>query len=520
MNKNISKIKHKRLFMLFFMVYILTIISSSVFCTTTGLPVGAKYIALGGQVSVCDDVYSVYYNPASADFVAQQQVAAEYTGMMLGLPDSIGKSFLGYLFPTKKVGSFGFYWTNLAAGSLYSEHTFAFVYSKQKIILPRLSLGIRPKVYYISYGKPDGVYDNNGMWQSTTDSALENKSSKLSFGIDLGFVYQLAQNYAIGLQIENINQPNISLFDNSDVVIPTKFLLGITNINPKYGLNLDFGLKSSDILTSFGLQYKMLNDKLRLYSSIKLTIRSYTEKTVSLIEPSAGVEYVFDGFNIAYAFNLPLSGIDSFGNHTVSVSYKFGPVVKLPEDTSVLYAKIDKLEQQLREKEQEIEQLKKKLDELLSKPLPKEEEKLKKPEVKSKEKVVKPTVPTEEKPKEKVEEKKEMTPKQQYEELFNRYLSKKEEMTLVEQIKVVDTIIKQFKDKTDVSSAQKELNSLLKQQKAANDELQMSKSYYYKLKSAGTSPAELKVLLERIKKKYDGYGLDLKWIDEELQKLK
>jgi chromosome segregation ATPase len=248
----------------------------------------------------------------------------------------------------------------------------------------------------------------------------------------------------------------------------------------------------------------MLNDKLRLYSSIKLTIRSYTEKTVSLIEPSAGVEYVFDGFNIAYAFNLPLSGIDSFGNHTVSVSYKFGPVVKLPEDTTVLYAKIDKLEQQLREKEQEIEQLKKKLDELLSKPLQKEE-KLKKPEVK---------------PKEKVEEKKEMTPKQQYEELFNRYLSKKEEMPLVEQIKVVDTIIKQFKDKTDVSSAQKELNSLLKQQKAANDELQMSKSYYYKLKSAGTSPAELKVLLERIKKKYDGYGLDLKWIDEELQKLK
>jgi len=504
MNKGINKNKHKRLSMLFFMVYILTLISSSVFCTTTGLPVGAKYIALGGQVSVCDDVYSVYYNPASADLVQQQQVAAEYTGMMLGLPDSIGKSFLGYLFPTKKVGSFGFYWTNLAASTLYYEHTFAFVYSKQKIILPRLSLGIRPKVYYISYGKPDGVYDNNGMWQSTTDSALENKSSKLSFGIDLGFVYQLAQNYAIGLQIENINQPNISLFDNSDVVIPTKFLLGITNINPKYGLNLDFGLKSYDILTSFGLQYKMLNDKLRLYSSIKLTIRSYTEKTVSLIEPSAGVEYVFDGFNIAYAFNLPLSGIDSFGNHTVSVSYKFGPVVKLPEDTTVLYAKIDKLEQQLREKEQEIEQLKKKLDELLSKPLQKEE-KLKKPEVK---------------PKEKVEEKKEMTPKQQYEELFNRYLSKKEEMPLVEQIKVVDTIIKQFKDKTDVSSAQKELNSLLKQQKAANDELQMSKSYYYKLKSAGTSPAELKVLLERIKKKYDGYGLDLKWIDEELQKLK
>lgn len=504
MNKNINKIKHKRLSMLFFMVYILTLISSSVLCTTTGLPVGAKYIALGGQVSVCDDVYSVYYNPASADLLPQQQVAAEYTGMMLGLPDSIGKSFLGYLFPTKKVGSFGLYWTNLAAGALYSEHTFAFVYSKQKIILPRLSIGLRPKVYYISYGKPDGVYDNNGRWQNGIDSSLENKSSKLSFGIDLGFVYQLAQNYAIGLQIENINQPNISLFDNSEVVIPTKFLLGITNINPKYGLNLDFGLKSSDILTSFGFQYKMLNDKLRLYSSVKLTIRSYTEKTVSLIEPSAGVEYVFDGFNIAYAFNLPLSGIDSFGNHTVSVSYKFGPVVKLPEDTSVLYAKIDKLEQQLKEKEQEIEQLKKKLDELLSKPLPKEE-KPKKPEVK---------------PKEKVEEKKEMTPKQQYEELFNRYLSKKAEMTLVEQIKVVDTIIKQFKDKTDVSSAQIELNSLLKQQKAANDELQMSKSYYYKLKSAGTPPAELKVLLERIKKKYDGYGLDLKWIDEELQKLK
>jgi len=514
MDKKIIYMKGSTLFLL---VYLLILISSSVFCTTTGVAVGAKYIALGGQVAVCDDVYSVYYNPASADFVVQQQAAAEYTSMMVGLPDSIGKSFLGYLFPTKKVGSFGFYWTNLTASSLYSENTLAFVYSKQKILLPRLSLGVRPKIYYISYGKPDGVYDGNGIWQAGTDSALDNKSSKMSFGIDLGFVYQLAQNYAIGFQVENINQPNISLFDNPDVVIPTKFLLGITNINPNYGLNLDFGYKSAEILTSVGLQYRMLNNKLRLYSSVKLTVRNYTQKTVSLIEPSAGVEYVFDGFNISYAFNFPFSGVDTFGNHTVSVYYRFGSVIKLPEDTSVLYAKIENLEKQLKQKDEEIEQLKKKLDELLSKPLPKEE-KPKKPEVKPKE-VVPPT-PTEIKPKEKVEEKKELTPKQQYEELFNRYLDKKEEISVIERIKVLETIIKQFKDKTNVSSAQKELNELLKQQKAANEELQMSKNYYYKLKSAGTSPAELKVLLERMKKKYDGYGFDLRWIDEELQKLK
>jgi len=493
-------------------IYIFTLITPLVFCTTTGLPVGAKYIALGGQVSVSDDVYSVYYNPASAEFVTQQQIAAEYTGMMLGITDNIGRAFLGYILPTKKVGSFGFYWTNLSAANLYSENTFAFVYSKQKIILPRLSLGIRPKIYYLSYGKPESVYESNGLVKDGTDSALEKSSSKLSFGIDLGFVYQLAQNYALGLQIKDINQPNISLFDNPDVVVPTKIVLGITNINPKYGLNLDFGVKSSDILTSFGIQYKMFKDKLRLYSSVKLTIRNYSNKTVSLVEPSAGVEYVFDGFNVSYAFNFPLSGIDTFGNHTISVSYKFGPVVKLPEDTSVLYAKIDSLEKQLKQKDEEIEQLKKKIDELLKKPLPMEE-KPKKSEVKPEKVAPKPTptIP---------EEKKKLTPKQQYEDMFNRYLDRKETLPLVERIKTVETIIKQFKDKTDVSSAQKELNSLLKQQKAANDELQMSKNYYYKLKSAGTPASELKVILERIKKKYEGYGLDLKWVDEELQKLK
>ncbi|MCX7716353.1 MAG: conjugal transfer protein TraF, partial [Endomicrobia bacterium] len=458
-------------------------------------------------------VYSVYYNPASVDYVNQQQIAAEYTGMFLGLPESVTRAFIGYVFPTKKVGSFGFYWNTLQASLLYSENVFAIVYSKQKIVsyLPRLSAGVRPKIYYTSFAKPDGIYDNSGWWTYGTDTALKHKSSKLAVGVDLGFSYSLAQNYILGLFFENINQPNISLFDNSDVVIPTKFLAGITNINPIYGLNLEIGIKGHDFISSFGVQYRLWKDKLRLYGSVKLTSRGYNTKTVALIEPSFGGEFVFDGVNIAYAFNYPLSGVEVFGNHTVSVAYRFGPVVKLAEDTSVLYAKIDNLEKQLKQKDAEIEQLKKQIDELLKKPLP--------TEVRPEKPKITPPVKPQEPVKEKVEEK-ELTPKQQYETLFNKYLQMKDQLSFTDRLKTIDTLIRQFKGKTDISQAEKEFNELVKQQKAVIEEMQTAKSYYYRLKSSGTAKKELVELLERIKKKYSGYGLDLNWVEEELRQLR
>ncbi len=509
--KNLIKILN-----IVFFAYLLLMLSPPIYCSATGLPVGAKYIALGGQVNYCDDVYSIYYNPASVDHIVQHQVAAEYTGMFLGLSESISRAFLGYVMPTKKIGSFGVYWTNLQASTFYSENTIAFIYSKNRIFTKRLSVGVRPKIYYVSFGKQDGIYDNDGFYYSGVDSAFANKSSKVAFGVDFGANFALAQNYVFGLQISDVNQPNISLFNTPDVVLPMKILFGIANINKTYGLNLDIGLKEKDIVGSFGVQYKILNEKLRLYGSVKFTSRNYDTKNVILIEPSFGTEFVFDGFNIAYAFNYPISGLELFGNHTFSISYKFGPVVKLPEDTTPLYAKITKLEEQLKQKDAEIEELKRKLDELLSKPAPvqkqKKEEKPKEKELKPQEKPTETLPPAEKK----LEE---MTPKEKYEYLWNKYSAMKEQLTIVDRIKTVDVLIKQFKGQTDISKAQKELNELLKLQKQAEDELKTSKNYYYKLKTAGTSKAELKSMLQKIKKRFEGYGLDTNWIDEELKKL-
>ncbi len=507
--KNLAKIFSSAVYIL----YVLLLLSPPLSCTTTALPVGAKYIALGGMVNYCDDVYSVYYNPASVDSVSQHQVAVEYTGMFVGLPESISKAFLGYAMPTQKIGSFGIYWTNLQASAYYSENTLAFIYSKNRVFTKRLSIGLRPKIYYISYGKQDGIYNNDGFYSSGVDTALANKNSKVAFGIDFGVNFAFAQNYVLGLQLGDINKPNVSLFNTPDVVLPMKILFGVANINKTYGLNLDIGLKDKDFVGAFGVQYKILNDKLRLYGSLKFTSRSYKTKSVGLIEPSFGAEFIFDGFNIAYAFNYPLAGLELFGNHTVSISYKFGPVVKLPEDTAPLYAKISKLEERLKQKDAEIEELKRKLDELLSKPSPagkpkKKEEKPKiQPELK----------PQEQPPAEKKLE--EITPKEKYEYLWNRYTAMKEQLTLADRIKTVDTLIKQFKGQADISKAQKELTELLKLQKEAANELQTSKNYYFKLKAGGTSKTELKSMLEKIKKRFEGYGLDINWVDEELKKL-
>lgn len=504
---------------LFFILYLIKILFTPSYCSIAGLPVGAKHIALGGQPVFTDDVYSVYYNPSSCDFVEKHQVAFEYTGMFLGINENIYRAFLGYVFPTAKIGSFGIYWMNFQATEFYSENTLAFVYSKQKFLLYRLSFGIRPKIYYLSYGKTEGVYDNDGVYYNTPDTALEKNNTKTIFSLDLGFNFKLAQNYVLGLQINDVLEPNISLFNNSGVVVARKILFGISNINKTYGFNFDLGIKGSDFISSLGIQYKMFNEKLRIYGSFKFTNRTYSTKSVALAEPSVGAEYVFDGFSVAYAFNYPLSGLDVFGNHTVSLQYKFGPVIKLPEDTTLLYAKINKLEEQLKQKDAEIEELKKKLDELLSKPVvvpPKTQEKKPKEE-KPKITVSTPTAPSVTVP---PKEEKEMTPKEKFESLFNKYLEKKQEISFIDRLKTVETLIRQFKGQTDVSKAQKELDELLREQNKAKEELNTTKGYYFKLKAAGTSKEELRIMLEKIKKKYEGYGLDIKWVDEELGNLR
>lgn len=501
---------------IFFILYITKMLSTLTYCSIAGFPVGAKYVALGGQITTTDDVYSVYYNPASVDFVQKHQIAFEYTGMFLGINENIYRAFLGYALPTSKIGSFGIYWMNFQATEYYSENTVAFAYSKDKFLIRRLSFGLRPKLYYISYGKYEGAYDNDGIYQAKIDTALQNINSKSAFSLDVGFNFKLAQNYILGLQINDLLEPNISLFNTPDVVVARKILFGISNINKTYGLNLDIAIKDKDFISAFGIQYKMFNEKLKLYGSVKFTNRTYTLKSVGVIEPSFGAEYSFDGFSLAYAFNYPISGLNTFGNHTFSLSYKFGPVVKLPEDVGPLYAKISKLEEQLKQKDAEIEELKRKLDELLSKPVvstPKTEKPKEKPSVK----VTTPTVPSGTTTQTTTE--KEMSPKEKFESLFNKYLEKKQEISFVDRIKTVEALIRQFKGQTDISKAQKELNDLIKEQNKAKDELNTTKGYYFKLKSAGTSKAELRQMLEKIKKKYSEYGLDINWIEEELKQL-
>jgi hypothetical protein len=481
------------------------ILCTNLFASLTELPVGAKYIALGGLGTTnTDDVYSVYYNPALLDIVDRHQIAAEYTGLFLGLNDTISHTFFAYAIPSKSYGSFGVYIENFSADGYYNEMTFALSYGKSEILksLERLDLGLRIKGTNLSYNPDEVVYTNDGLSFDGKDSMFLNTSSKFVFSIDLGLNYNLADNYKFGILLKDILEPNVSLINTDGVVIPRKIIFGVSNINPSYGLNLDFEVKDKDFVTTFGVQ-KKFKIPLTLLSSIKYTSRNYSYKTVQLIEPSFGLEYNFDGIKISYAFNYPLSGIDVFGNHTISFLYKFGNVIKFKEDTRELREKVESLNKQLQEKDLEIEQLRKKLDELLSQPTKQAQKSVSEEKAKEIPKIVLET----------------QTPQEKYNALLKAYFDRKEKLTFVDKLKVIETLVKQFKGTVDVSKAQKEYDELRKEQEAMINEYEQSRSYYLRLKSRGGGISELLGVLNRMIEKYSDYGIDVQWAKDEKEKI-
>ena len=494
--------KHHRWAFLFInFVFCVNVLVSSV----SDISVGAKYISLGGLGATnTDDVYGTYYNPAMLDLIDKHQIAAEYTGMFLGLSENISHTFFSYAIPSKNYGSYGIYYKNFSASSYYSENIFALVYGKKGILksLDRIDLGLRFKGIYLVYKPEDGVYTDEGIFVDQKDSIFSQTNSKVVFSIDFGLNYNLADNYRLGLLINDILEPNVSLINTEGVVIPRKIVFGVSNINTSYGLNLDFGIKEKDFIAVFGVQ-KKFNVPLKLFSSIKLTSRNYSYRTITLLEPSLGMEYNFDGISVSYAFNYPISGIDTFGNHTVSFLYRFGKVVKFKEDTIKLKETIDDLSQKIKEKDLEIEELRKKLDELLKQP----------PKLSTKQ--VKADV-TKEIPKIVLDS---QTPQQKYDSLLNAYFDRKEKISFMDKMKVLETIIKQFKGSLDISRAQKEYDELLKEKDAMTREYEQSKSYYLRLKSRGAGITELLGVLNRMIDKYVLYGIDISWAKDEKEKI-
>ena len=150
-------------------------------------PIGARALAMGGAyVSLADDPFALYWNPAALENVQNMGVGIYYSNLAAGTQ----YSYLGYAHPTLFLGTFSVGVLNLSTpdieirdemdpiklGTLaYSRTMFLFGYGYKPS--PWLSFGTTVKVERASLpGYPDAV---SGATGSLTESAL---------GADMGLV--------------------------------------------------------------------------------------------------------------------------------------------------------------------------------------------------------------------------------------------------------------------------------------------------------------------------------------------
>ncbi|HCJ67793.1 MAG TPA: hypothetical protein DHV62_10895 [Elusimicrobia bacterium] len=329
---------------------------STCYASFEDIGVGARAVGMGNAfITVADDVYSIYYNPAGLTALRQKETASSYGRLYFGLDDgsNLGKSFLGYAHPlAKKYGSFGLGWMNFHLSGVYSENTFIFSYAREveeiKQIPGPLNLGINLKLLNKNYGRDE---------YTIKDNVFAKSYSKTVLSADLGGLYQLSRYFTVGLLFSDILQPDIGLKDKS--VIPLGIKTGISYRSPVLNTALEGSYWGGEIKIYNGLEYWLFAKSFAVRAGWGMGTRSFSNLTF-------GLSYNIPLLRFDYAFVYPLSGItDILGSHQFSLSFRFGSLLEGPsEDPFYLKKKTKDLEKKFKETEEELSRTKNELEKL------------------------------------------------------------------------------------------------------------------------------------------------------------
>ena len=183
---------------------------------------GARPTALGETyVSMGDDVYSLMYNPAGLANLHSPQLVSENSRLYAGLTDgsNLSQYFVGYGQPIKYGGTLALGWKQFSLDSLYSERTLSMGYGEW--ITHNVAAGFALKQLHHSFQAPNMIVDDAGNIQSGTPSFFSqygNASTAYSF--DLGMLYRWTDRDALGISIQDVNEPNVALNPADHEIVP------------------------------------------------------------------------------------------------------------------------------------------------------------------------------------------------------------------------------------------------------------------------------------------------------------
>jgi hypothetical protein len=431
-------------------------------------------------------------------------------------------------------GTLGIGWLRFELTGLYNEDTLMLSYAKK--VSDKFSFGANAKYLKLTYGEDQytlNALDNNGNATGGQDGLFAAYGrAKANYDIDLGVQYKLAYNYRLGLMIENLTSPNLALDSSVSAPLRTAYKFGITHTAPTYLILVDFMLKKfNDSTTDWEASpagEKRVSNNIALRGALNIGSRE-------LVKVSCGIGYKLEGFEVDYALVYPLSGVQgTMGDHRISVLFRFGPVIRAPENSEAIMKEYDDEKQahtatkkKLQEARAELERLRRELDEQLSRPVPavpvvKEAKPMPSPVVAQPVKPVEPAPAAkapEAKPAEVAPIKAAAVNTAQYLRELNQYRKTASDFSIPQRLAKIEDMIKKYGSELNISEAEQEKAVLVSEQKAQEKYFKDSLDYYRNMARYGIKKEEKMDILKRMINKYKTMGIDVTEAQKEMDKL-
>ena len=277
---------------------------------------GARALGLGKAfTALADDPTAVYWNPAGLEDIYQQQA----TFFHVSLWEGTSLDYLGYVYPTIDIGSFGIGIGRIGVGDIPQTNSGEEVLGTFSNAEYQFYLGYARKLPYNLTGGAT-IRMVRRSW-----SGLQNETdlSATGFALDLGVMYKPVwigspwfQDWVFGLKINNFIEPQLKEGIETDD-LPLTFKLGLLKKirfagGEFFSVLMDFDISEKRAMKiHVGSEYRVMN-----YGELRV---GYTDGGLSF---GAGVEYKNFRFDYSYGFNEYSDVLP--GVHRLSLSYSFG----------------------------------------------------------------------------------------------------------------------------------------------------------------------------------------------------
>ncbi len=182
---------------------------------------GARASAIGGAyVSLADDGYSLYWNPAGLGRINETRLSFSHMFYL----ENLNYNFVSYTEPMGKFGVFSLGFTGLFSDKIGKTLEDEYGY----IIETDETYDTREAAFKLGWGKSVNEHLNVGITGKIISQRIEQKTAT-GIGLDMGGKYYFTDRVIIGAGIQNIG-PSVRGSN-----LPLNFKLGVHWLMPDYG---------------------------------------------------------------------------------------------------------------------------------------------------------------------------------------------------------------------------------------------------------------------------------------------